>query len=93
MSPPNEELLEEKLTIKKPLLLEYVLGKMQTETITYAKRTKFTQNKTDDTLRTHLSTLLSKPKSQKNLAEIHNTQTHSKHLKMTSSTKKLTTTY
>ena len=47
---------------------------MKTETITYAKRTKRTQDKTGDTLRTHLSTLLSEPESQKNLSEIHNTQ-------------------
>ena len=52
----NEELLDEKLTLNKPLLLQYVLGKIQTETITYAKRAKRTQDKTGDTIRTHLST-------------------------------------
>ena len=83
LEPTNEELLDEKLTLNKPLLLEYVLGKMQTETITYAKRTKRTQDKTGDTLRTHLSTLLTEPESHKNLAEIH--KTPSKHSKMRSS--------
>ena len=52
----------------------YVVSKMQAETITYAKRTKRTQDRTGDTLRTHLSTLLTGPESPTNTAEIHKTQ-------------------
>ena len=37
LEPTNEELLEERLTLNKPLLLEYVLCIMQIEPITYAK--------------------------------------------------------
>ena len=81
LEPTNEELLEEKLTMSRLLLLEYVLSKMKNETITYAKLTKHTQDKTGDTLRTNLSTLLSEPETPNNLNEIQNTlQAHEENI-------------
>ena len=65
VEPTNEELLDVKLMLNKPLLLEYVLSKMKAETITYEQQTKCTQDGTGDTLRTHLSTILTEPESPK----------------------------
>ena len=83
--PTNEELLQNKLTVSKPTLLEYVLQQMKIDTIAYAKLNKLTRNTTENELKTKLQSLISENINDDNIEQITSTQTKLKDIE----TKKL----
>ena len=83
--PTNDELLQNKLTITKPALLEYVLLQMKTDTIAYTKYTKIAQDNTETELKCKLQTLISDDINNDNIKHITATQAQLKDIE----TKKL----
>ena len=83
--PTNDELLQNKLTITKPALLEYVLLQMKVDTIAYTKYTKIAQDNTEMELKCKLQTLISDDINNDNIEHITATQAQLKNIE----TKKL----
>ena len=78
--PTNEELLQNKLSISKPALLEYVLLQMKTDTIAYMKTNKQAHNNLETELKDKLQNLISDDISNENLEQITATQAALKEL-------------
>ena len=74
LEPTNEELLENKLTISKPALLEYTLQQMKIDTIAFTKIHKITQDNVELKLKEELQTLLSDEDNDENIEQITTTQ-------------------
>ena len=83
--PTNDELLQNKLTITKPALLEYVLLQMKIDTIAYTKYTKTAQDNKETELKSKLQTLISDDINNENIEHITATQAQLKDIE----TKKL----